>query len=49
VEKIKRVKDGPLTLDWPPGEFRRLTMGEIAKLQAAAGMAKPPAKKSKRV
>jgi len=39
VEKIKRVKYGPLSLDLPPGEFRRLTVGEIGKLQAAAGMA----------
>jgi 23S rRNA pseudouridine2605 synthase len=44
VEKIKRVRYGPLSLDLPPGEFRRLTMGEIAKLQAAAGLAKPPVK-----
>src|SRR5579863_523429 len=43
VEKIKRVKYGPLSLDLPPGEFRRLTMGEMAKLQAAAGVAKPRA------
>jgi 23S rRNA pseudouridine2605 synthase len=35
VEKIKRVRYGPLALDIPPGEFRRLTMGEIAKLKAA--------------
>jgi len=44
VEKIKRVKYGPLSLDLPPGEFRRLTIGEIAKLQAAAGLAKPAVK-----
>lgn len=36
VEKIKRVRYGPLSLDVPPGEFRRLSMGEIAKLKAAA-------------
>jgi 23S rRNA pseudouridine2605 synthase len=35
VEKIKRVRYGPLSLDVPPGEFRRLTMGEIAKLKSA--------------
>jgi 23S rRNA pseudouridine2605 synthase len=40
VEKIKRVRYGPLSLDLPPGEFRRLTLGEVAKLQAAAGIAK---------
>ncbi len=37
VEKIKRVRYGPLSLDVPPGEFRRLTVGEIAKLKEATG------------
>jgi 23S rRNA pseudouridine2605 synthase len=37
VEKIKRVRYGPLSLDVPPGEFRRLSLGEVAKLKAAAG------------
>lgn len=37
VEKIKRVRYGPLNLDVPPGEFRRLSLGEIAKLKSAAG------------
>jgi len=36
VEKIKRVKYGPLALDVPPGEFRRLTRQEIAKLKIAS-------------
>lgn len=36
VEKIRRVKYGPLSLDVPPGEFRSLTLEEIAKLKAAA-------------
>lgn len=36
VEKIKRVRYGPLTLDVPPGEFRRLTLQEVARLKAAA-------------
>ena len=36
VEKIKRVRYGPLGLDVPPGEFRRLSIGEIEKLKAAA-------------
>jgi 23S rRNA pseudouridine2605 synthase len=36
VEKIRRVRYGPLELDVPPGEFRRLTLQEIAKLKAAA-------------
>ncbi len=38
VEKIKRVRYGPLTLDVPPGEFRRLSSAEISKLQRAAGI-----------
>ncbi len=36
VEKIKRVRYGPLQLDVPPGEFRKLEPQEVAKLQAAA-------------
>ena len=37
VEKIKRVRYGPLSLDVPPGELRRLSVGEVAKLKAATG------------
>jgi 23S rRNA pseudouridine2605 synthase len=37
VEKIKRVRYGSLSLDLPPGQFRRLSMGEIEKLKIAAG------------
>lgn len=37
VEKIKRVRYGPLALDVPPGEFRRLTPDEVRKLKTAAG------------
>jgi 23S rRNA pseudouridine2605 synthase len=37
VEKIKRVRYGPLSLDVPPGEFRRLTTAEIEKLKSAVG------------
>jgi 23S rRNA pseudouridine2605 synthase len=33
VEKIKRVRYGPLNLDIPPGEFRRLSVGEVEKLK----------------
>jgi 23S rRNA pseudouridine2605 synthase len=40
VEKIKRVRYGPLALDIPPGEFRRLTIGETGKLKLAAGLAR---------
>jgi len=39
VEKIKRVKYGPLALDVPPGEFRRLTLEEITRLKHAIGSA----------
>ena len=38
VEKIKRVRYGPLTLDVPPGEFRRLSPTEVTKLQRSAGL-----------
>ncbi|HEY1676712.1 MAG TPA: pseudouridine synthase [Candidatus Sulfotelmatobacter sp.] len=36
VEKIKRVKYGPLALDVPPGEFRSLTLKEIERLKSAS-------------
>src|ERR1043166_6380264 len=36
VEKIKRVRYGPLELDVPPGKYRRLAPQEVAKLRAAA-------------
>jgi 23S rRNA pseudouridine2605 synthase len=42
VEKIKRVRYGPLALDVAPGEFRRLSFGEVGKLKQAAGMATRP-------
>ena len=35
VEKIRRVRYGPLELDVPPGEVRRLEPKEIARLQSA--------------
>jgi 23S rRNA pseudouridine2605 synthase len=43
VEKIKRVRYGPLTLDVPPGKFRPLTAQEVDRLKAACttGMARP--------
>ena len=37
VEKIKRVRYGPLSLDVPPGEFRRLSVEEVEKLKAGSG------------
>jgi len=41
VEKIKRVRYGPLKLDVPPGKFRSLSEDEVARVRAAskAGMA----------
>jgi len=36
VEKIKRVRYGPLQLDVHPGEFRRLTPEEVARLKTMA-------------
>ena len=40
VEKIKRVRYGPLSLDVPPGEFRRLSIAEVEKLKAAVASRK---------
>lgn len=34
VEKIKRVKLGPLVLDVPPGKFRSLTKKEVLELKS---------------
>ena len=36
VEKIKRVRFGPLQLDVPPGKYRQLKPLEVAKLRASA-------------
>jgi len=36
VEKIKRVRYGPLELDVEPGKFRHLTSKEVAQLRKAA-------------
>jgi 23S rRNA pseudouridine2605 synthase len=38
VEKIKRVRYGPLVLDVAPGEFRMLTAKEVSRLKSACGM-----------
>jgi 23S rRNA pseudouridine2605 synthase len=46
VEKIKRVKYGPLSLDVPPGEFRRLSETELEKLKVATGVTGPGQKTS---
>jgi 23S rRNA pseudouridine2605 synthase len=45
VEKIRRVQYGPLALDVPPGDWRNLTLLEVAKLKMAASgtkVASPP-------
>jgi 23S rRNA pseudouridine2605 synthase len=42
VEKIRRVKFGPLSLDVPPGEFRNLTLKEVSQLKAAVSGPKIP-------
>jgi 23S rRNA pseudouridine2605 synthase len=36
VEKIKRVRYGPLELDVHPGKFRKLTAQEVTKLKGSA-------------
>lgn len=41
VEKIKRVRLGPLELDVHPGEFRHLTPREVAQLRSSAGRERP--------
>src|SRR5256886_10017494 len=35
VEKIKRIRYGPLLLDVEPGKFRKLTASEVAALRRA--------------
>lgn len=47
VEKIKRVKYGPLTLDVEPGESRALSPEEVARLHKSVRQrtSKPPARK----
>jgi len=46
VEKIKRVRYGPLTLDVPPGKFRALTLQEVARLKTACTIGLARAKRS---
>jgi len=36
VEKIRRVRYGPLALDVEPGQYRELTAGEVTRLRKAA-------------
>ncbi len=40
VEKIKRVRYGPLQLDVPPGAYRQLTPQEVARLKSTAKASK---------
>ncbi|MGA9390588.1 MAG: rRNA pseudouridine synthase, partial [Candidatus Sulfotelmatobacter sp.] len=46
VEKIKRVRYGPLTLDVPPGEFRALTAQEVDRLRTSCNKPMARAKPS---
>jgi 23S rRNA pseudouridine2605 synthase len=48
VEKIRRVKYGPLSLDVPPGEWRSLTLEEVARLKSAASGSKPSKQRNPR-
>lgn len=50
VEKIKRVRYGPLQLDVDPGQYRALSLREVALLKTSAQGRKPttPAKKPQR-
>jgi 23S rRNA pseudouridine2605 synthase len=48
VEKIKRVRYGPLTLDVEPGQFRELTPGEVRSLwRPGSGQSKVQARRGK--
>jgi 23S rRNA pseudouridine2605 synthase len=49
VEKIKRVKYGPLALDVPPGKFRSLTLQEVDRLRTISGQAAQAAPKRRNV
>jgi len=49
VEKIKRVRYGPLQLDVEAGHFRHLTHQEVAQLQAVVKRAARPAKPGRSV
>lgn len=40
VEKIRRVKYGPLELDVEPGKYRELTIAEVARLKRAVNAGK---------
>jgi 23S rRNA pseudouridine2605 synthase len=44
VEKIKRVRYGPLQLDVPPGDFRKLTIEEVARLKSSSGRSAGPSR-----
>lgn len=44
VEKIRRVRYGPLSLDVPPGEYRQLSLAEIERLKSAVGQSRRPSR-----
>ena len=44
VEKIKRVRYGPLQLDVHPGKYRQLTAQEVSRLKSAASLGIPAKK-----
>jgi 23S rRNA pseudouridine2605 synthase len=46
VEKIKRVRYGPLTLDVPPGKFRALTEAEVDRLRTVCNKPMAAVKRS---
>jgi 23S rRNA pseudouridine2605 synthase len=46
VEKIKRVRYGPLILDVPPGKFRSLTLQEVDRLRTACNKPRAETKPS---
>jgi 23S rRNA pseudouridine2605 synthase len=48
VEKIKRIRYGPLTLDVEPGQFRHLASNEVQALRKPASPSRRPAQGEKR-
>ncbi|HXY15767.1 MAG TPA: pseudouridine synthase [Terriglobales bacterium] len=48
VEKIRRVRYGPLQLDVHPGEFRKLTLEEVLRLKDSASFSPGTAKQRRR-
>ena len=48
VEKIRRVRYGPLALDVEPGRYRSLTLEEIARLKGGPAAQSSPSPRSKK-